>query len=127
AGSSCEGATRPTNAPSDVICRRSRLNQAGGSLCAAADRGAATNGATARTVAQSARRARLFRRSDRGSRVVGLKNRFEVLAGAGAADRAPLAHPDAVPIAVAAQREAVDQPVGALRRFDGKIGAVEDL
>ena len=54
------------------------------------------------------------------------KNRAEVLAGARTADRAALAHADAMSIAAAVQRQRL-HAVAPVHGVDGKVGAVQHL
>src|SRR5919197_4095044 len=62
-----------------------------------------------------------------GSRVVCAEYDAEGFACARASDGAPLTHPDAMTVALTAQRHALDKPVAVLTWLDGKIGTREYL
>src|SRR6478752_782759 len=97
-GTTCDGKTRPALSPSDCSCSLSRPNRANRSSCA-----------DSRAVAQqiiTAAAAILLRRANGGSGKVSVEDRSEVLPGTRAPDGAPLAHADAVPVAVATNDEA---------------------
>src|SRR5262245_592376 len=56
-----------------------------------------------------------------GSWEVRAENRAEVLASARSADGAPLTHPDAMPVALAAKRQPREAPVGRADNLGRKI------
>src|SRR5579884_793860 len=118
------------DAPMETIWSLSSENRLVDVSCAPAARGAAS-GTAAPAVTSIARcrcrSAPLFRRTDRGTGIVRVENGSKILSGPRASDRAPLAHPDAVAVPVAVQRDPFERPIGSRRGFDGKIGAVEDL
>src|SRR5207237_2238826 len=107
---------RPPPIPRDTSCSLSRLNRSNAASCACSA-GAYTAGA-ARHAAATKTHAMLLRRTNGRPGKVGVKNGEKVLARARPADRAPLAHAHAVPVAVTAQNQ--------LGERAGAIGACVD-
>src|SRR5262245_5322177 len=98
-GSTCDGKMRPALGPSEASCSLSRLNRSKRSPapCAGEADAAQQNRNTVVRI--------LLRRPNRSPREIRAKNRAEILPCASTADRPPLAHADAVTVAVAADDE----------------------
>src|ERR1041385_8472177 len=106
----------PAPAPSDTSCRRSRK------ASCASDR----PGKPAIPSARIAARNTSANQADAGAGIIRRQNRAEALAGASPPDRSPLAHPDAMAVAAAAQNEPGEMSVSLGWGVDGKIRAAEN-
>src|SRR5690349_20879785 len=122
------GFTRPTWAPSAVKRSLSMPSRSSHDpcACARASAGVVSNAACAamRTVRVRAKSVRA--RNGRPGKVRA-EDGAEVLPGARAAERAPLAHADAVAVPEPAQRETRESPIGSLHDLRRKIRTVEKL
>src|SRR5689334_10076722 len=99
------GATGPIDAPNAVSFSLSRLSRSNNPGWSWANAGVATVPNATIAARAIVMQPRLLDGADTGSWVVGLQDRHRILSRACPPDRAPLAHPDAVPVAAPLQGE----------------------